>query len=69
MVVFQHKGPGVKIRINPHDSGFAKRPKVNITTLKLPDLAGSGVKLWFNPKSSFSLPHVVLSYSIHLDLE
>ncbi len=60
----------MKIRMNPRDGGFAKRPKLYISSLKLASFAGSGIKIRVNlrdsmltqgPKSSFSVTHVALS--------
>ncbi len=58
--------------MNPRDAISIKRPKVQMSTLKLAAFAGSGMKKSFNlrvgiqhkgPKSSFSVAHVALSHS------
>ncbi|KAL9969571.1 hypothetical protein ACROYT_G021800 [Oculina patagonica] len=46
--LFDSFGPGNKIKMNPRDGGFSKRPKLYISSLKLAGFAGSGVKISFN---------------------
>ncbi len=43
----------MKIRMNPHDGGFPKRPKMFILSFKLSGFGGSGVKIGVNLRGGF----------------
>ncbi len=71
-------GPGVIIRMNLRDGIFPIWREFYFSSLTRSGFAESGVKISCNvvvvfqhkgPKSSFSVVHVALSYSIRLDLE
>ncbi|KAL9969568.1 hypothetical protein ACROYT_G021797 [Oculina patagonica] len=60
--LFDSFGPGNKIKMNPRDGGFSKRPKLYISSLKLAGFAGSEVKISFNLHGGISTqrPKIVI---------